>query len=133
MRALFVVLLLAAAACQGGEIFRLSHLTSYLGMCDASGAVVVNSNRFVVANDEDNVLRVYDSRVSGPPVQQFDMNAFLELEPGSPEADLEAGARVGDRAYWIGSHGRNQDGKRRWNRCRFFATDILVRDDLVTL
>ncbi len=133
MRAIGVILLLAATAGYSGEMLHLGEPTVYHGMCDASGGVVVNSNRFIVANDEDNVLRVYDSHAGGPPVQEFNMNSFLELEPGSPETDLEAGARIGDRAYWMSSHGRNANGKRRPNRCRFFATDISVRGDLVEL
>jgi hypothetical protein len=31
---------------------------------------------------------------------------------------------VGNRIYWIGSHGRNTDGKYRANRHRFFATEV---------
>jgi hypothetical protein len=134
MRAICVlVLLLTVVAAHSGELLRLSQIASYRGMCDASGGVVVSSNRFLVANDEDNVLRVYDSRVAGPPVQQFDLAAWLEPDKNPPEADIEAAARVGDRVYWISSHGRNQSGKRRPNRCRFFATDISVREDLVSL
>jgi hypothetical protein len=31
---------------------------------------------------------------------------------------------VGNRIYWIGSHGRNKEGKYRPNRHRFFATEV---------
>jgi len=30
-----------------------------IGMCDASAAVALGNDRFIVADDEDNVLRVY--------------------------------------------------------------------------
>ena len=49
------------------------------------------------------------------------------------EADLEAGARIGDRAFWIGSHGCNKSGKHRNNRHRFFATDIRLAGGQVTI
>jgi hypothetical protein len=96
----------------------------YLGMCDASGAVAVTSNLFAVASDEDNVLRLYSTGKPAHPVKEFDCNAFLQVRGKSLEADLEAAARLGDRIFWIGSHGRNRNGKERQNRDRFFATDI---------
>ena len=37
----------------------LSAPTTYRGMCDASAAVSLNADLFAVANDEDNILRVY--------------------------------------------------------------------------
>lgn len=115
----------------GGEELRLERPMQYSGMCDASGAVAINSNLFVVASDEDNVLRLYRADQAGMPLREFDCNAFLELEHKgkSLEADLEAAARIGDRAFWMGSHGRNRLGKLRRNRHRFFATDIQVAAD----
>jgi hypothetical protein len=86
-----------------------------------------------VADDEDNILRLYRSDMGGPPIKEFDCNAFLEVRGKSLEADLEAGARIGDRAFWIGSHGRNKNGKERPNRCRLFATDISMVGGEVTL
>jgi len=110
----------------GGEKLRLERPMQYFGMCDASGAVAISSNLFVAASDEDNILRLYRADQAGPPLREYDCNGFLELEGKSLEADLEAGARLGDRAFWIGSHGRNRIGKQRRNRCCFFATDIKV-------
>jgi hypothetical protein len=86
-----------------------------------------------VADDEDNILRLYRNDTGGQPIKQFDYNDFLEVRGKSLEADLEAGARIGDRAFWIGSHGRNKNGKERPNRCRLFATDISVAGGEVTL
>ncbi len=105
----------------------------YFGMCDASGAVAVSSNLFIVASDEDNILRLYHADQPGMPVKAFDCNDFLELRGKSLEADLEGAARIGNRAFWMGSHGRNIDGKERLNRHRFFATDIVVNGGDVTL
>ena len=38
---------------------------------------------------------------------------------------LSGAAWLGDRIFWIGSHGRNRDGKYRASRHRFFAVRIL--------
>lgn len=107
----------------------------YFGACNASGSVAVDTNRFLVADDENNTIRLYCGDRGGLPLREFDFDAFLEVERqgNSREADLEAGARIGDRAFWIGSHGRNKNGKERSNRHRFFATDIRVTGDEVAL
>jgi hypothetical protein len=42
------------------------------------------------------------------------------------EADLEGAARIGDRIYWIGSHGRDSKGDAEPARARFFATRIVA-------
>ena len=105
----------------------------FTGMCDASGAVPLSDSRFVVADDEDNVLRVYDVEQGGAPLLRADVSAGLKLplkrkkkKPGSvpvaPEADIEAATRIGDRAYFMTSHGRNSSGKLKPERLRFFAT-----------
>ena len=100
----------------------------HVGCCDASAGVSLSSNLFVVANDEDNVLRVYRRDQSGPPVQNFPASMFLHVDPKKPETDLEGAARVGDRIYWITSHGRNRDGEARESRHRFFATSVKVNE-----
>jgi hypothetical protein len=51
-----------------GYAATLSEPTPYLGMCDASAAVSLNAELFVVANDEDNALRVYRRQPGGLPV-----------------------------------------------------------------
>ena len=85
----------------------------HTGMCDASAAVAVGTDLFVVANDEDNVLRIYRSERGGGPVASFPLDDFLGVEPEHPEADIEGAARIGDRIYWITSHGRNKNAKKR--------------------
>jgi hypothetical protein len=104
---------------------QLSEPVFYQGMCDASGAVSLDRELFVVADDEDNRLRVYHSKQPGPPVKIFDPSGFLRVDPKEPEIDLEGAARIGDRVYWITSHGRNRSAKYRESRLRFFATDIV--------
>jgi len=144
MRALLCLMLGVSALARAGESaaatnpppavrLNLIRPARYFGMCDASGAVAVSSNLFIVASDEDNILRLYRVDQPGRPVKEFDCNAFLELQGKSLEADLEGAARIGNRAYWIGSHGRNINGKERFNRHRFFATDIAMSDGEVSL
>jgi hypothetical protein len=48
----------------------------------------------------------------------------MDVHEKNSEADIEASARIGDEIFWIGSHGRNQEGKIRTNRNRFFAVRI---------
>lgn len=98
------------------------------GMCDASGAVPLDAGRFIVADDEDNILRIYDTRRPGSAVASVDIGPGLDLplkgkkRPKHPETDLEAATRLGDRALWITSHGRSSKGKERPERLRMFAT-----------
>jgi len=113
----------------------------YSGTSDASAAVAVTKDTFIVADDENNVLRAYkiDNAVSGrsrtgtPPVFSYDTTAFLRIDPEHPEADIEGATMIGQRIYWIGSHGRNKDGKMRPNRYRFFATTIKVENGSVAI
>lgn len=113
--------------------YKLIMPSRYPGMCDASGAVPITSNIFAVASDEDNTLRLYHSDQPSHPIKEFNLDAFLQVTGKSLEADLEAAARIGNRAFWIGSHGRNRRGKERQNRDRFFATDITINGDQIEL
>ena len=58
----------------------LPPITKHYGMCDASAAVPVESNLFVVANDEDNTLRIYERNKSGEPIYSQDLSAFLHID-----------------------------------------------------
>lgn len=99
---------------------------SYEGMASVSGAVAIAADMFIACSSEDNVLRVY--RTDGPsgPVAQFDVSNFLGLD-GEP-ADLRGAARIADRVYWIASHSRDEDGRLKPGRHRFFATAITRED-----
>lgn len=115
------------------HLLRISKVQAYSGMCDASAAVALDAHRFIVANDEDNILRLYDSRLPGPPVQTFDFTSALRLDRSSPEVDIEGAARINNRIYWISSHGRNKQGELRVSRRRFFATDISAQNGKIQL
>src|SRR5687767_3658238 len=98
----------------------------FLGCCDASAAIALTDDLFVVANDEDNILRVYSRQRLGRPATTVDLTGFLNPGRKFAEVDIEAAARVGDRIYWISSHGQNAKGKARESRHRFFATSVSV-------
>ena len=105
----------------------------HAGMCDASAAERVGSGMFVVASDEDNLLRVYQSETPGRPIYTFNLNFFLRPDGKHSETDMEAAARIGDRIYWITSHGTNKNGRQRSARHRFFATRVTANNGRVTI
>ena len=65
-------------------------------MLAASLAGAVGPQTFIVANDEDNVLRVYGPADVRPQPGAFDLSAFLGVAADGPEADIE-GATVRPR------------------------------------
>jgi hypothetical protein len=126
-----LVLLVAVG---GNRCFGVSPTVTFCrGMCDASAVVPLDDELFVVADDEDNILRVYSRTKSGSPLQTLDLSSFLGVDPKSPEADLEAAAPLGDRVYWISSHALNKNGKDRVSRRRFFATTLSVSNGVTTI
>jgi hypothetical protein len=60
---------------------------------------------------------------------------ILDLDPApeDPEVDIEGAAQVGDRVYWIGSHGASKNAKKRPNRHRLFATRLRVDGEQLTI
>ena len=99
-----------------------AEIVTYKGMCDASAAVALDEGRFIVANDERNTLRIY-KRNQPDAESLIDLSTFLGTKP-TKESDLEGAAKIGNRIYWISSHGRNSKGEPQERRHRFFATDI---------
>jgi hypothetical protein len=102
----------------------VEQVLQHQGICDASGAVALNEQQFVVANDEDNILRVYRADVSGgavPGIAGTDLNSYFNNNPKRKEADIEAAAQIGEIIYWITSHGTNKEGKPRPERRQLFA------------
>jgi hypothetical protein len=105
----------------------------YRGTSDASAAVTVGDDMFIVADDENNTLRIYKTTQGGLPIFSYDMDEFLDIESEYPEVDIEGATIIGRRIYWISSHGRNKDGKTRPNRYRFFATIVKSQNGNVTI
>ncbi|MFC1399835.1 MULTISPECIES: Ig-like domain-containing protein [Streptacidiphilus] len=94
----------------------------YSGAGNASAAVDVGGGYMIVADDESNVLRLYDETRSGPPVRTFDFTS--QLPAGTAEADLESAARVGDTVYWGGSMSNSSSGAVQASRSTVFATTV---------
>lgn len=117
-----VALMLAASALQAQMKQNAVHF--HTGTCDGSAAVALSKNTFVVANDEDNTLRVYSREAGGGPVAEYNFDIALGLGRKPAEMDIEAATRIGDVIYWITSHGRNKSGKARPERQRIFATRL---------
>jgi hypothetical protein len=124
MKRVFLIALLTAAGF-GASRAAIRDLQSYNEICDASAAVALDDKHFVVGDDEGNTLRIYE-RGKPESVGAYDLSRFLIDRKRGGEFDLEGAARVGDRIYWITSHGRNRDGEFAPNRHRFFAMQILA-------
>lgn len=117
-RALLTLGSIACSASAGGpEIV-------FEGPPDASAAVWLADGSLLVAEDEANTLRVY-APTGGPPLRTLALG-------GDDEIDLEGAARVGDRVWLIGSHGRSRKGKDRPSRRALLAVSTadggLVRE-----
>jgi hypothetical protein len=101
---------------------------SFEGACDASGAVAVDARHFAVADDEDNVLRVYDAISGGKSVRKTNLSKQLALDKRGAESDIEAATSLGGRAFWLSSHGRNKRGDEDPNRSLVITTDLPALD-----
>lgn len=101
---------------------------TFTGMCDASAAAAINTELFIVADDETNILRVY-RRSGGTALLGVDLREFL----GTQEADIEGAAPIGQFVFWIGSHGRNARGKDSPSRRKLFATRIDTRGNTLEI
>lgn len=112
---------------------KLGEPVVFTGTCDASAAVAVSGDLFVVANDEDNLLRFYRFSKPGPPVQTFDLKPWFTDKKKAPEADLEAAAQLGDTIFFITSHGRNSAGKPAPARQRLFALTLSATNGHTTV
>ncbi|MBX3724331.1 MAG: lamin tail domain-containing protein [Xanthomonadales bacterium] len=109
----------------------------HTGASDASTAQAVDAGWMLVADDENQALRLYDRARSGLPVAAFDFTAQLgltDLSGGVPrEVDIESSARIGERIYWSGSQGNARGGEARPNTRRVFATDLSGSGEVASL
>jgi Protein of unknown function (DUF3616) len=129
-----------------GQNNSCAKVVSFRGMSDASGAVALSSHLFMVADDEDNILRVYNAELGGDPIDTYPLSPELfetlsssnESKPeksGSKksknkkndkkeeisELDLEAAAEMDGISFWITSHARNSKGKQKLERFHLFG------------
>jgi|GEM_PF-731561 len=115
----------------GSSAMKRGEQVVFEGACDASGAVPIDDRHFALADDEDNLLRIYDAERGGKPLRSIDLNPQLALQDDkkkkkkkSLESDLEAATSIGNQAYWLSSHGRNKSGKLKEERLVFFSTNL---------
>lgn len=99
------------------------HWVTFEGACDASGAVPIDERHFAVADDEDNVIRVYDALLGGKPVRRTNLSKQIALERKG-ESDIEAATLWNGHAYWLSSHARNAHGELDPNRSLLITTDL---------
>ncbi|HEU0098197.1 MAG TPA: DUF3616 domain-containing protein [Allosphingosinicella sp.] len=87
----------------------------YSGVCEASAAAALDSNRFVVASDELELLTLY-KRGAAQPLSTF----------AHPDVtDIEGAARIGDTIFWVTSHSVNKEKEDKPKRKILFATKVL--------
>lgn len=91
----------------------------YEGLCDASAAVALDDDHFVVGDDETNTLYIFKRGV--PDAKgHLPLSGAKGIPKNKKEIDLEGAARVGERIYWIASHSKGEKKRRR-----FFMTEIV--------
>lgn len=101
-----------------------------IGISDASGAVSIDENYMFVADDESNILSLYNRKVSGDPLYIIDISSKAGGS-GDDEFDIEGASfssnnyNLGKRIYWIGSLGNGKNGNPKPSRNRIIATDLI--------
>lgn len=118
-----IAFVFACTICLPQQVRAQVEVFSYKGMCDASAAFALDADHFIVGNDERNKLRIYKRGQPGPLEPGIELSTFLGTKIDK-ESDIEGSAAIGNRIYWITSHGRNKNAEFQERRHRFFATDI---------
>jgi len=112
---------------KSGKVAKSNVVRNYSGTSNTSGAVALDSKHFIVADDEDNNLRIYNKNITSHPLQTVslkDVFAGAIKDGKNLEIDLEGAAELDGRLFWIGSHSANRDGKLRPARRRMLAVSI---------
>lgn len=103
----------------------------YAGISNPSGAVALGNQKFIVADDEDNLLRIYGRDIAAQPLQIIALKElFNEITDGEDlEIDLEGATLLRDTFFWIGSHSTSRKGSFRPTRHRLLAMQIKPDND----
>ncbi len=102
-----------------------SRTTWLAGSSDASAVAEVGDGYFFVADDENNLIRLYNMNESGMPVKEIDVTSMAGGS-AADEFDIE-GASVSDDGqtiYWIASLSNSKKGKQKEYRNRVFSTKL---------
>ncbi|MBN2593879.1 MAG: DUF3616 domain-containing protein [Sedimentisphaerales bacterium] len=96
-------------------------------IADASAAVALAPDLFIVGGDEKNKLRVYDINNPGSAaIADAPIGDFLNIDLNHTEIDIEGATWFNGRIFWITSHGRNRFGQYWFSRSQFFATTVTL-------
>lgn len=96
----------------------------YAGISNPSGAVALSDNLFIVGDDEDNLLRIYDRDTFDKPLHILSLSdIFKGIIKNGPdlEIDIESMAAMGDVLFIIGSHSTSRTSEYRPTRHRLIA------------
>ena len=113
--------------------FSIIQEIKHQGICDASAAVSLGEDQFIVGQDETdaalgNTLRVYSSQLSGNSTKLIPINDYVNTQK---EIDLEAVTELNGVIYWMTSHGRNSSGEIKPKRHQLFATKLTGDDSIL--
>jgi hypothetical protein len=114
-----LVVLAISIGMAAAQILPVSPIVTYSGICEPSGAVLLSDGKYLVANDQDDILRVYDRNAPDHPVifnEEVDGDLGLDPDDEDQRVDFEGATWLGDTAYFIGSHSRS--GKGNWRPSR---------------
>jgi hypothetical protein len=131
LQRIVLFMFLQTAAFEAAAEVRIDEVQTYEGMCEASGALALPDGkfgaRFLMLNNEDNILRLY---AVGQP------EAAVEQNIGEPiglsnrnrdDIDLEAATWLDGQAIVVGSLGRTGDGEVR--EARWSILSVAVEPD----
>ncbi|MGO6784010.1 DUF3616 domain-containing protein [Rhizobium ruizarguesonis] len=93
---------------------------SYVGICEASAAALIDASHVAIASDDYDAILVYER---GKPQSV----ARLEV---SDATDIEAAARIGDMIFWLTSHSVNKNGEDKKKRKVLFTTKVGANGEL---
>lgn len=99
----------------------------YRGRSNVSGAVALDDHRFIVADDEDNQLSIFDKNQPKALKPSITLSNVFDgdiKDDKHEELDLEGAARIGDVYFWIGSHSTSSKGKTRTARHCLFGIHL---------
>ena len=128
MKLVLVIILSACAAVSAAEFSLSTTRVLFEGALDGSAGVDVGGGFFVSATDENNKLRLYEIK-GGPPRKMLDVGVDAAVKRALglkkvKECDFEGAAKMGDLIFWIGSHGRDKDAKKKKERQVLLATKL---------
>ncbi len=94
----------------------------YAGSGAASATISVGGGYMLVASDEENEIKLYHERISGPPIKSWDFDADLPYR--SEQVNIHGVTRAGNNIYWVGGMANTNGGEVEPSHNTMFATTI---------